>query len=71
MSDTEDPPRFEAVLGELETLVDRLESGELDLEEALTLYERGVHLTQAGNSLLQGAERRVHELQRSLSETPR
>ena len=71
MSDTEDPPRFEAVLGELESLVDRLESGELDLEEALTLYERGVHLTRTGSHLLEGAERRVHELQRVLSGEPR
>ncbi|RYD38778.1 MAG: exodeoxyribonuclease VII small subunit, partial [Sphingomonadales bacterium] len=32
---------FEAAMGELETIVRRLESGDVSLEESVTLYERG------------------------------
>lgn len=62
------PPRFEDIVGELEKLVGRLETGELDLDEALRLYERGVSLAREGNRLLEGAERRVEVLQKSLTE---
>ncbi len=62
----EEPPRFEAVVEELERLVGQLEAGQLPLDEALSIYERGVKLTRQGNQLLEGAERRVEELQRTL-----
>ncbi|MFN3199819.1 MAG: exodeoxyribonuclease VII small subunit [Bradymonadia bacterium] len=62
----EEPPPFEHVIRELQGLVDRLESGNLPLDEALALYERGVHLANQGNTLLEGAERRVEELQKDL-----
>ncbi len=68
MSDeNEQPPRFENVIGELERLVEQLEAGQLPLDEALSLYERGVKLARVGNELLEGAERRVEELQQSLA----
>ncbi len=68
MSDeNEQPPRFENVIGELERLVGQLEAGQLPLDEALSLYERGVKLARVGNELLEGAERRVEELQKSLA----
>lgn len=41
----EAPASFETALGELEQIVNRLESGDLPLEEALSEFERGV---QAG-----------------------
>lgn len=66
MSDPQDL-RFEALVDELDGLVQRLESGELALDEALALYERGVKLAVQGDTLLQGAERRVEELQKVLS----
>ena len=62
----EEPRRFEAVVEELERLVGQLEAGQLPLDEALSIYERGVKLTRQGNQLLEGAERRVEELQRTL-----
>lgn len=63
-AEAEATPRFEDLMGELETLVDRLEGGELPLDEALKLYERGVKLSRDGNAILEDAERRVTVLQR-------
>ena len=45
---TTDTPDFERALGELESLVERLERGDLPLEEALRTFERGVELTRQG-----------------------
>ncbi len=67
MSDKE-PERFEDVVGALEALVTQLEAGQLPLDEALQIYERGVALARKGNTLLEGAEKRVEELQKDLSE---
>ena len=67
----EQPERFEAIVGALEELVRDLEGGELPLDEALRLYEKGVGLARKGHDLLEGAERRVEELQKSLSEAGR
>ncbi len=66
----EEPQRFEEIIDTLEELVRALEGGELPLEEALRLYERGVGLARKGHTLLEGAERRVEELQRALAEPP-
>jgi exodeoxyribonuclease VII small subunit len=57
-------PSFEEALAGLEALVDRLESGELPLEEALRLFEEGVRLTRLCTARLEDAERRVHLLTR-------
>lgn len=67
----EEPQRFEQIVDALEELVRALEGGELPLDEALRLYERGVGLARRGHHLLEGAERRVEELQRSLAEPER
>ena len=64
----EEPRRFEDIIGKLEELVRALEGGELPLDEALQLYERGVGLARKGHALLEGAERRVEQLQRTLAE---
>lgn len=55
----EAPASFETALGELEQIVNRLESGDLPLEEALSEFERGVQLARQGQSQLQKAEQRV------------
>jgi exodeoxyribonuclease VII small subunit len=39
-------PDFEEALAELESLVERLERGDLPLDEALKTFERGVELTR-------------------------
>jgi exodeoxyribonuclease VII small subunit len=66
MSDPE-KPKFEDVILRLEKLVESLETGGLSLDQALEVYEEGVHLARAGNEMLEGAEKRIDELQASLS----
>jgi exodeoxyribonuclease VII small subunit len=53
---------FEAAIAELETTVKRLEEGELSLEKALELYERGVQLSRYCHARLEEAERRIEIL---------
>lgn len=53
---------FEQALKELETLVEKLENGELSLEESLKHFERGVTLTRICQSALENAEQKVQIL---------
>ena len=50
---------FEAAIAELETIVKKLEEGDLALETSLELYERGVQLSRFCHSRLEEAERRI------------
>lgn len=50
---------FGAALAELETIVRALESGQLELEEGLARYERGVALLRACQEKLAAAKQRV------------
>ncbi len=60
---SEEAPRgFEDALAELEDHVRKLDGGELPLEEALRLFERGVGLVRECQELLDDAERRITEL---------
>jgi exodeoxyribonuclease VII small subunit len=56
------PPDFEQALTELEGLVERLERGDLPLDEALKTFERGVALTRQCQTALQGAQQKVEIL---------
>jgi exodeoxyribonuclease VII small subunit len=53
---------FEAAIAELETVVKKLEEGELSLEQSLALYERGVTLSKFCHARLEDAERRIELL---------
>ncbi len=55
-------PEFEQALAELEAVVERLERGDLPLEEALNVFERGVELTRHCQSALKAAQQRVEIL---------
>ena len=59
---TEPSVSFESALQELETIVRRLETGELPLEEALNEFEKGVKLAKTGQQTLQKAEQPVQIL---------
>ena len=53
---------FEQSLKELETLVEKMEQGDLSLEESLQHFERGVQLTRACQQALKEAEQKVETL---------
>jgi exodeoxyribonuclease VII small subunit len=57
-----DEPRFETAMERLEEIVERMEGGALELDEALALYEEGVRLLRATQAVLDRSEARVHEL---------
>ncbi len=50
---------FEQAIAELQGVVEKLEAGKVALEEALSLYERGVELVQICNERLDTAQQRV------------
>jgi exodeoxyribonuclease VII small subunit len=53
---------FEAAIAELESVVKKLEEGDLSLEQSLELYERGVTLSRYCHSRLEAAEKRIEIL---------
>lgn len=57
---------FETSLAELETIVGRLESGDLPLEESLELFEKGIKLSRECRSRLTNAERRIEVLMKDV-----
>lgn len=65
MSEQQEPAKsFEAGLEELEQIVKQMESGELPLERALDLFERGMRLSDTCRKQLEEAETRVEMLVR-------
>lgn len=59
---TPQEPDFEAALQELETLVEKMEQGELSLEDSLQHFERGVTLSRTCQQALKAAEQKVEVL---------
>ncbi len=53
---------FEEALEQLESTVDQLETGDLDLETALQVFEQGVALSRRCAAELERAERRIEVL---------
>lgn len=62
--------RFDEILEELQRIVERLESEDLPLEQALEAFERGVALSRSGQTILDSAERRVEVLLRNGNREP-
>jgi len=62
-------PDFEQALAELESLVERLERGDLPLDEALKTFERGVELTRQCQTALKAAQQRVEILLKRSGQT--
>jgi len=62
------PQGFEAALAELEGLADRMNEGNLGLDESIALYQRGVALARVCQQRLEVAEQRVQVLQGQLLE---
>jgi exodeoxyribonuclease VII small subunit len=61
-------PDFETAMRDLEELVERLEHGDLPLEESLAAFERGVMLTRACQTALKEAEQKVEILLKKTGE---
>ena len=59
---------FETAMRDLELLVERLEQGDLPLEESLAAFERGVMLTRNCQSALKDAEQKVEILLKKAGE---
>ncbi len=62
MTETSSEEDFESCLKELESIVQSLERGDLPLEKALEMFERGVRLSRICQKRLDEAERKVELL---------
>ena len=56
------PERFEDILGRLRGIVEKLEGGNLPLEDSLRAFEEGMELCRRGTVILDGAEKKVETL---------
>lgn len=63
-------PDFEKALAELEALVEKMESGEQSLEDALASFQRGIELTRTCQKGLKEAEQRVEKLVKLTEDAP-
>lgn len=54
-----DDMTFEKALNELEKVVDKLESGDLPLEEAIKYYEKGMALSKTCDSILKDVSEKI------------
>jgi exodeoxyribonuclease VII small subunit len=61
---------FEKALAELETIVQKLERGDVPLEESVAIYERGEALKRRCEELLRQAEARVDKITLDASGKP-
>jgi exodeoxyribonuclease VII small subunit len=61
---------FEKALAELEQIVQRLERGDVPLEESVAIYERGEALKRRCDELLRQAEARVEKITLDASGKP-
>jgi exodeoxyribonuclease VII small subunit len=61
-AESAEPARFDDILARLRGLVERLESGNLPLEEGLRYFEEGMELCRQGATVLDKAEKRVEVL---------
>jgi len=62
MAEDPKPATFESDLSELESVVNRLESGDLPLEESLQLFEKGMALSESCRQRLEQAETKIEIL---------
>jgi exodeoxyribonuclease VII small subunit len=65
-----DEPTFELALQQLEQIVQKLEKGELPLEESLKLYEEGIRLSRLCHAKLEEAEGRIEVLMKDARGEP-
>lgn len=62
MAKKDKPIQFEEAFKRLEEIVSKLESGDLSLEESMTLFKEGITLTETCRSRLEAAEQKIQLL---------
>ena len=63
------PATFEEALQQLEAITTEIEQGKIGLEESITKYEEGMKLVQYCRSVLERAEQKIEQLQRTAEGT--
>lgn len=61
---------FNDAMEQLEEIVRQLEQGDVPLEEALTLYQKGMELSKVCHDKLQNAEEQLVTMMKDGKETP-
>ena len=67
-TDAEEPVSFEDAFTRLESVVRRLESGQMSLDQSTELFEEGMKLAKSCTEMLNGAELKIKRLQQGLAE---
>ena len=67
-SPTEPPASFEDAFTRLESVVRRLEGGQMSLDQSTALFEEGMQLAKTCTEQLNGAELKIQRLQQGLAE---
>ena len=62
MKNNKSNPSYEKIFDDLESIVQKMDSGEISLEKSLELFEKGMSLIQEGKDRLVQAEERVKTL---------
>lgn len=62
MAKEKEEKSFESCLAALEQVVEKIETGEMNLEESLATFENGVHLVKTCNEKLNEVEKRIELL---------
>jgi len=63
MSEKKDNISFEEALKDLEKIVDELNNGDMELEKAITAYEKGIKLKNICEERLKNAQERIELIQ--------
>ena len=63
------PPKFEEVVRELESIVQSMENGQLELEASLHAYQRGTELLNLCHAQLSTAEQKIQVLEQGVMKT--
>jgi exodeoxyribonuclease VII small subunit len=61
-SEPKEPKNFETAMAELDLLVEKMETGDLALEESLAAYQRGAELLKYCEKVLADAQQRIQIL---------
>lgn len=67
MSKTKSTKSFEEKLKRLEQISEMLESGEIQLEESISLFEEGIKLSKECLTILENAELKITQLKKEVS----